>query len=98
MWRVGKIQDWRQAKVMPLFKKGEARSQGVSQCNASIVKYTKQIFGQQIYRHLEDVKVIKKRKPKRSMETNVYPNKGVMSLLFSCKDSERREDWYYFKF
>lgn len=85
-------------KCYAFFKRGQVRSQGISQCNANIVKYTKQIVGQQIYRHLEDVKVIKTRKPQKSMETNVHPNERPMSLLFSCKDSEWQEDRHRFKF
>lgn len=72
-------------KCYAFFKRGEVRSQRISECNANIVKYTKQIVGQQIYRHLEDVKVIKKRKPQKSMETNVHPNEGPISLLFFAK-------------
>lgn len=40
------------------FKKEEVRSQGISDCNADIVKCTKQIVEQQIHKHPEDVKVI----------------------------------------
>lgn len=54
---MGKIQDWRQTNFMP-FCKGEVRSQRVSQFDANIVKYTKQIVEQQVYKHLKDVKVI----------------------------------------
>lgn len=54
------------------------------------MKYTKHVVGQ-IYRYLDDVKVIKKRKPQKSMETNVSPSEGPISSLFSYKDSERWE-------
>lgn len=101
---MGKIQDWRQTNFMP-FCKGEVRSQRVSQFDANIVKYTKQIVEQQVYKHLKDVKVIKKNKNKKNhkkgMETNVHRNEGSVSLFlffFSCKGSERQEDWHYFKF
>lgn len=74
---MGKIQDWRQTNFMP-FCKGEVRSQRVSQFDANIVKYTKQIVEQQVYKHLKDVKVIKKNKNKKNhkkgMETNVHRN------------------------
>lgn len=81
---MGKIQDWRQTNFMP-FCKGEVRSQRVSQFDANIVKYTKQIVEQQVYKHLKDVKVIKKNKNKKNhkkgMETNVHRNEGSVSLF-----------------
>lgn len=40
---------------------------------------------------MDDVKVILKRKPQKSMETNVSPNEGPVSLFCSYKDSERWE-------
>lgn len=55
--------------MLCLFSKGGSEEPG-NQCNANIVKYTKQVVGQ-IYRYLDGVKVIKKRKPQKSMETNV---------------------------
>lgn len=48
----------------------EVRSQGIGQFNANIVQDTKQIVGRQIYRHLEDVKVIKKRKQQKKAPGN----------------------------
>lgn len=54
------------------------------------MKYTKQVVGQ-IYRYMDDVKVILKRKPQKSMETNVSPNEGPVSLFCSYRDSERLE-------
>lgn len=65
---LGKIQDWRQTNFMP-FCKGKVRSQRVSQFDANIVKYTKQIVEQQVYKHLKDVKV-KKNKTKKNPENN----------------------------
>lgn len=67
---MGKIQDWRQASVTAFFRRGEVRSQGIGQFNASIVQDTKQIVGHQIYRHLEDVKVIGKRKQQKKAHGN----------------------------
>lgn len=73
------------------FCKGEVRSQRVSQFDGNIVKYTKQIVEQQVYKHLKDVKVIKnKTKQKnrkqqnrrKSMEANVHHNEGPVSLFY----------------
>lgn len=63
-------------KCYAFFTRGGVRSQGISQCNANIVKHTKQIVGQQIYRHLEDVKVIKKRKLKKAWKQMFIQMKG----------------------
>lgn len=96
---LGKIQDWRQTNFMP-FCKGEVRSQRVSQFDGNIVKYTKQIVEQQVYKHLKDVKVIKN-KTKKKTENNRTAEKAwkqmfiIMKdpylyfiLFFSCKGSE----------
>lgn len=41
-----------------------------------------QVAGQ-IYRYLDDVKVIKKRKPQKNMETNASANEGPISFFLT---------------
>lgn len=61
------------------YKKEEVRNQGIRDCNANIVKCTKQIVKQQIHKHPEDVKVIKKQNHKQ--QGNKCLSEGPRSLL-----------------
>lgn len=79
LWRIRRAQDLRQRNIMPC-EKEEVRSWGISDCNANIVKCTKQIVEHQFHKHPEDVKVILKQNHKQ--QGNKYPREGPYIFTF----------------